>query len=463
MSGWFASESRAKHGCGRWRRDGRSSWARSWLSPQLARIAMAVVKHGVWEMLAGWRGRRFAALVASLTLGVVTVAQAEPLHPSPIPSRTTVPLGSAVFYACADPAYGGPAALACPVAPVAPETADGLAASYASTFTTNFDRYTPENEFKMLWTQPQEGKFDFLVADKAVAFANARGMKVHGHTLIYAAANPGWVNNHRPPWRRKTLLSAMRDHITTQVKRFASAYPGVVDQWDVVNEPFLDTGARDQNVYQRVIGDDWIEQAFRAANAADPNALLYLNEFNADTPGPRQQAVLALAKDFVARGVPIDGVGLEMHIGVDGSYPTLEALKSVMGQYAALGLRVMITELDVLKPVPDDQGEVQRAAYNTVAQACREMTNCMGANVWGVADQYSWRGVDQHATLIDTTFTVKPAYTDVRCRLNDPKPSIGTWTPQPCPSDTSTVTASAVSEPTGPTDGSSVESDPAGP
>jgi endo-1,4-beta-xylanase len=346
---------------------------------------------------------------------------------------------------------------------VAPQTNAGLAASYTSTFTANFDTFTPENEFKMLWTEPNQGQFDFSLADKVAAFAQAHGMHIHGHALIYAAADPSWVSSPSIPWLRLTLLAAMRNHITTEVHHFAAAFPGVVNEWDVVNEPFLDSGARDPNVYQTTIGDDWIEQAFRAANAADPNALLYLNEFNADTPNPRQQAVLALVRDFVARGVPIDGVGMEMHVGANGSYPTLAQIETVMGEYAALGLRVRVSELDALHPSPDDGGAVQRAAYDTVAEACREMTNCVGVTVWGVADQYSWRGVAQHADLFDTSFTAKPAYADVRCRLDDPKPASGPWTPKACPSGPATALATAVAKPTGSTDGSSVASnDPVG-
>jgi endo-1,4-beta-xylanase len=399
-----------------------------------------------------------AALIAGMAiLNFVADAHAAS-HPSPVPSRATVPLGAAVWYACTDPAYGGPATLGCPVKPVAPETASSLAATYTSTFTTNFDRLTPENEFKMVWTQPTQGRFDFKVADKVAAFAKARGMHVRGHALVYAAANPGWVN--KPlflfPWTRSSLLAAMRTHISTMVTHFKTSFPGVVDVWDVVNEPFLDSGARDQNVYQRVIGNDWIEQAFRAANAADPSALLYLNEFNADVVGPRQQAVLALVRDFVARGVPIDGVGLEMHLGANGTYPTLEALKAVMAQYAQLGLRVQLTELDVLRPVTPDNGVAQRAAYNTAAQACREMPNCTDVSVWGVADAYSWRGADQRATLFGT-FAAKRSYGDVRCRLNDPKPATGVWTPTLC-GPTPPATATPLTP--GPTDGSSVGSDP---
>jgi endo-1,4-beta-xylanase len=316
----------------------------------------------------------------------------------------------------------------------------------------------------MLWTQPTRGHFDFRAADGIAAFAAARKTTLRGHTLIYPAANPGWVNKPfiLTPWTRTTLLNVMRTHISTVVGHFRTSFPGVVTEWDVVNEPFVRSGARDDNVYQRVIGNDWIEQAFWAANAADPNALLYLNEFDADTPGPRQSAVYALVSDFVRRGVPIDGVGLEMHIGADGRYPTLAELKNVMAQYASLGLRVSVTELDVLRPVTGDPVLVQRAAYDTVARACQEATNCAGVTVWGVADQYSWRGPQQMATLFSSTFTKKRAYDLVRCRLNDPKPLTGPWTPKDC-GPIEVVPPDAKTSPPGPTDGSSTESDPPGP
>lgn len=380
-------------------------------------------------------------------------------HPLPIATRTTVPLGSALWYACADPAFGGPAALACQVPAVAPATPASLASAYSGAFTANFDRLTPENEFKMQWTEPSQNKFDFSTADKVATFAQSRGKHVRGHTLIYAAASPGWVNKPLLPWSRADLLNAMNNHIYTEIAHFRYGYPGVVDEWDVVNEPFVDSGARDPNIFQTVIGSDWIEAAFRTANAADPNALLFLNEFNADVQGARQQAVLALARDFVARGVPIDGVGLEMHVGAGGSYPTAAALENVMSQYAALKLRVAVTELDVLRPTAEDGGAAQRTAYNAVAEACRVMTNCTGVTVWGVADQYSWRGADMRADLIDKTFAAKPAYADVRCRLNDPKPLLGPWTPKPC-GPAPEVAPAATAQTTGPTAGSSVASDP---
>lgn len=399
-----------------------------------------------------------AIMVALLGLSAAapSASLAAPSHPSPIPSRTSVPLGSAVWFGCSVATYTGPAPLACPVQP--------YDARYTPTFTQNFDRATPENEFKMVWTQPKKGQFDFRAADGIAALAATQRKTVRGHALVYPAANPGWID--RPfflsPWTRTSLLNTMRTHIYTMVGHFKSQFPGVVTEWDVVNEPFVQSGARDNNVYQRVIGNDWIEQAFRAANAADPDALLYLNEFDADTPNARQSAVYALVSDFVRRGVPIDGVGLEMHVGADGRYPTLAELKNVMAQYAALGLRVSITELDVLRPVEGDPVLVQRAAYNTVAQACQESTNCVGVTIWGVADQYSWRSAPQMATLITSNFTRKRAYDLVRCRLSDPKPLSGPWVPKDC-GPVEVVPPTVTTQPTGPTDGSSPASDPPGP
>ncbi len=373
--------------------------------------------------------RLAAGLLAAVALGA---SGSQARAAAPIEARQSIPLGSAVWYACADPDFGGPPPLACQVQPTAPATAASLAARYSDAFTANFDRLTPENEFKMLWTEPEQGRFEFATADKLTAFAAAHQMKVRGHTLIYAGSSPTWISQPRTPWTRETLLAAMTNHITTQVKHFRENFPGVVDEWDVVNEPFVDAGGRDPNVFQRVIGDDWVEQSFRAARAADPDALLILNEFNADVAGPRQRGVLELARDFVERGVPLDGIGLQMHIGVDGVYPTVEALEEVMAQYAALGLRVEITELDVLRPARDDGGLTQRAAYNTVAEACRRALNCTSATVWGVADQYSWRTADQRADLISAAFSVKVAHGLVRCRLADPRPPTGPWTPAPC-------------------------------
>lgn len=375
-----------------------------------------------------------------------------PRHPAPIPVRTSIPLGAAVAGSCAGAAIG-PAALACPAGPFTP--------GYLAAWKQRFDRLSPENELKMLFTQPARGRFDFAAADRVVGLAAAERREVRGHTLIYPAANPRWVD--RGPllgWSRVRLLRTMRTHISKVMGHFGSVFPGTIRQWDVVNEPFRGNGARDDNVYQRIIGDDWIEQAFRAANAADPRALLFLNEFAADEHGrPRQKAVAALARDFVVRGVPIDGIGLEMHIGANGRYPTRASLVATMKEYADLGLRVEVTELDVLPPTTDDGGVAQRRAYQTVGGACRRSPNCTGVTVWGVADPYSWRGAARKADLLDASFGPKPAYADVRCRLANPWPTAAAPAVDPCAVTDPALIPGTPSVPGSP-DGSSQQSQP---
>lgn len=184
-------------------------------------------------------------------------AAAEAPHPSPVPSRATVPLGAAVWWACLDEDSPGPPPLACP-RPADPR--------YAAAVEGRFDSITPENEFKMLWTQPAPDRFDFSVSDRIVDWAGRQRKPVRGHTLVYAGSNAWWVDHPTTPWTRESLLGVMRTRIATMVGR----YRGRVASWDVVNEPFVDAGGRDPNLYERVIGSDWIEQAFRMAHAADP-------------------------------------------------------------------------------------------------------------------------------------------------------------------------------------------------
>jgi endo-1,4-beta-xylanase len=307
---------------------------------------------------------------------------------------------------------------------------------------------------------------------------------VRGHTLVYAAANPAWLDKPLLAWSRKTLLAAMQKHIRTVMGHFQSSSPGTIDEWDVVNEPFTGSGTRDQNVYQRIIGDDWIEQAFRTAHEQDAKAVLFLNEFNADTPGPRHRAVLALARDFVTRGVPIDGIGLEMHAGADGSYPPVAYITCVLADFGApppapatpLRLRVEATEADVLTPSSFEAvpGAKQRETYDAIADACRQSPNCTGVTVWGVADAYSWRTLAQHATLFDQAvidpmgrFTAKKmgapvtTYDEVRCRLNTPWPTTAAPAGDAC---APTVPApEAAAQTTGSVAGSSADSNPAPP
>jgi endo-1,4-beta-xylanase len=186
----------------------------------------------------------------------------------------------------------------------------------------------------------------------------------------------------------------------------ATHYRGRVYAWDVVNEAFNEDGSRRDSNLQRT-GNDWIEAAFRAARAADANAKLCYNDFNTDGVNAKSTGILNMVADFRARGVPIDCVGFQSHLGtgVSGDYQTN------LQRFANLGIEVQITELDV------SSGSNQANVYATVTRSCLAVSRCAGITVWGVRDSDSWR-TGQNPLLFDASGNKKPAYTAVLDALN---------------------------------------------
>lgn len=285
--------------------------------------------------------------------------------------------------------------------------------NYTPAFLNNFDSLTPENEMKMFILQPQKGVYDFSASDKLVNMAQANGKRVRGHTLIYEQ-NPAWVTQPLL-WTKDGLLAVMKDHITTVMTH----YKGKVAEWDVVNEAFDDNGNYKNNIWYKWIGPDYIKYAYMYAQQADPNAKLYYNEYSADRPNAKTTAIVNLVKSLRSQGVQVHGIGLEMHIGIGGNYPSHTELQQLMKTYADLGLEVEFTELDVgvgAQSLPVSQAvlDEQKAVYQSVVSDCQQASNCQGVTIWGVTDKYSWRGVLQAATLIDNNYQKKAAYTTVR-------------------------------------------------
>jgi GH35 family endo-1,4-beta-xylanase len=353
------------------------------------------------------RGRRLAIIV---TLACALAPAAA--HGAAAPA---VPLGTSVWWACMQAQPVVPVVLRCPRAfdpryPVLVAQAD-----------RPYDVIVPENEMKMPWLEPREGVFDFSVADQLVAYAQQRGMHVRGHTLIFGSTLPGWMTNpaRTGNWTRTTLIQALKTYIFTVVGHYRDRFPGVIREWDVVNEAFDDNGSYSRNLLTRVIGTDYVELAFRYAREADPDALLYYNDFNADEPNARQAAILRMAKDFVARGVPLNGIGMQMHLGLVSRVPTPAERVAVMNSYADLGLRVAITELDVglTPPLGVGQTAAQATVYEQVAQACADQPACSGMTVWGVGDALSWRGLLAASLLYDSQYQPKPALAAVQAIL----------------------------------------------
>lgn len=306
-----------------------------------------------------------------------------------------------------------------------------------------FNSITSENLLKWAEVHPQPDGYNFDPADAFVAFGERHGMFIVGHTLVWHNQTPGWVFEDAPgePLSREQLLDRMREHIQKVVGR----YKGRIHGWDVVNEAFEDDGRLRDTPWRKIIGDDYLEHAFRFAHEADPAAELYYNDYNEWHPGKRR-AVSQLVKSLKAKGVRIDGIGMQGHWGMD--YPSLKELDATLGDYGKLGVKLMITELDInllpradnavsaditqdyaleekLNPYADGlPDEVSQALARRYAELFRMLLKhedkIARVTFWGVHDGHSWlnnwpvRGRTAYPLLFDRNLQPKPAFDVVR-------------------------------------------------
>jgi endo-1,4-beta-xylanase len=265
---------------------------------------------------------------------------------------------------------------------------------YTGILDREFNSVTPENEMKWDATERSRGSFTFGPADQIVNRALGRGQRVRGHTLVWHSQLPGWVGGIGDAG---TLRSVMRNHITTLMSR----YRGKIHSWDVVNEAFADGGSGQlrSSVFRDVLGTGFIEEAFRAARSADPSAKLCYNDYSIENwSDAKTQGVYRLVRDFKARGVPIDCVGFQAHFGAGGPPGSFQ---TTLANFAALGVDVQITELDI--------AQAPAAAYTSSVRACMNVARCTGITVWGIRDSDSWR-VGQNPLLFDNNGNKKAAY-----------------------------------------------------
>ncbi|MEU6254345.1 non-reducing end alpha-L-arabinofuranosidase family hydrolase [Streptomyces sp. NPDC047043] len=266
--------------------------------------------------------------------------------------------------------------------------------TYAAILDREFNSVTPENEMKWDTTEPSRGSFNFGPADQIVNRSTARGQRMRGHTLVWHSQLPGWVSSIRDA---NTLRSVMNNHITSVMNH----YKGKVFAWDVVNEAFADGGGGQHrpSVFQNLLGDGFIEQAFRTARAADPGAKLCYNDYNIENwSDAKTQGVYRMVRDYKARGVPIDCVGFQAHFGTGGPPSSFQ---TTLSNFAALGVDVQITELDIAQASP--------TAYANTVRACMNVARCNGITVWGIRDSDSWRA-SENPLLFDRGGNKKPAY-----------------------------------------------------
>jgi endo-1,4-beta-xylanase len=285
---------------------------------------------------------------------------------------------------------------------------------YADLLEREFSGLTAENAMKWSQIHPGESEWRFGPADHLVEFALGRSMRVHGHTLVWHQQLPRWVDGLKSP---ASLAAALGRHIGTLVGR----YRGRVASWDVVNEAVTDRGVFRDSIFLRRLGPGYIADAFGLAHGADPAARLYYNDFEAEGLGRKADAVYALVRRLVDDGLPIHGVGLQMHLDAAAA-PAPDDVAANVARLAALGLEVRISEMDVRirRLRARDPLEGQRAVYQETLAACVNAPGFTGVSFWGVTDAHSWihRRFGRDAPLLfDAVYAPKPAYFGVRDAL----------------------------------------------
>lgn len=263
----------------------------------------------------------------------------------------------------------------------------------------HFNSITAENEMKFISVHPEEKVYTFDAADRLVTFARKHEMAMRGHTLVWHNQTPDWLfhNNDGSPVSREALLERLREHMQVVVGR----YKQDIYAWDVVNEVIADEGEEllRSSKWLDIIGPDFINKAFQFAHEADPKAMLFYNDYNESHPHKRDK-IYKLIRSLLDQGVPLHGVGLQAHWNLHD--PSLDDIRAAIEKYAALGLQLHLTELDIsifrfddhrtdLKSPPEELMEKQAELYGAVFKLLREYRKEVSSvTFWGAADDYTW-------------------------------------------------------------------------
>jgi endo-1,4-beta-xylanase len=297
----------------------------------------------------------------------------------------------------------------------------------------HFNSLTAENAMKMGPIHPEENRYDWAGADAIVNFAVANGLKVRGHNLCWHTQTPKWmfVDSVGQQVTKEVLLARLKEHIHAVVSR----YKGKIYAWDVVNEAVSDNPKEllRNSLWYKICGEDFIAKAFEYAHEADPKAVLFYNDYNTEYPEKRQR-IFTLIKKLKDSGVPIHAVGLQGHWSIKD--PSQAMLKQAIDQYASLGIKVQVTELDVSVytdgNIPEQAGaagasgftadlqQKQADQYGKFFQTFREYKGVLtGVTFWNLSDRSSWldnfpvRGRKNYPLLFDKDLQPKSAYWNV--------------------------------------------------
>ncbi|PKS11252.1 hypothetical protein jhhlp_003013 [Lomentospora prolificans] len=272
-----------------------------------------------------------------------------------------------------------------------------------------FGQTTPTNGQKWLFVEPEQGVFNFTEGDIVAGIAKENGQLLRCHTLVWHSQLAPWVEEGE--WTADELREIIVNHIT----EVAGHYKGQCYAWDVVNEALNEDGTYRESVFYNVLGEEFIKLAFQTASEVDPDAKLYYNDYNLESVSPKSKAAVGIVKMLQAEGIKIDGIGMQAHL-IAHQAPSLEDQLAVIASYAATGVEVAYTELDVRLETPANATnlEWQSNVYRDSVAACVQSEACVGLTLWDFYDPFSWVPFvfegEGAALLWFEDFSTHPAY-----------------------------------------------------
>jgi endo-1,4-beta-xylanase len=351
--------------------------------------------------------RPFAMLLAAALLACGGAEGTSPVTNPPITTTPTIDTTPLRALATAKGRYIGG------VTGTAFTLATGNGPTLRATLAREFSMVWSGNYLKFSWLRPAANRYDFFWADSMVAFAQKNNMVVRGHTLVWHEQLSTWVTAGN--YTSAEADSILKDHITTVMSR----YKGKVNIWDVVNEAMGDNGSiRTTSYWYTKLGPTYLERAFRLANEVDPTAKLYYNDYNIEGVNAKSDAVYQMLKDLIAKGVPVHGIGFQGHFIV-GQLPTQADMLANFARFAALGLTIQVTELDVRIPLPTTAATLaqQAADFGRVFDVCLLTPACNAVELSNTFDAETWvlttfPGFGAPGILTET-FERKPSFSAV--------------------------------------------------
>ena len=303
--------------------------------------------------------------------------------------------------------------------------------------TSEFNSITPENSLKWLYLQPSPNKFNFIAADKYVALGIKNNMNIVGHALV-------WHNQLADFMKNTSSSEAFTNHVKNHIHTVVSRYKGKIDAWDVVNEAFKEDGSLRSSVFKKQMGENYIEDVFKLAETADPDAVLIYNDYNLYKPAKRA-GVLKMVKKLQDNGIKINAIGVQAHWRLKS--PSLNEIEQMILDISAAGVDLMFTELDItvlpnpwelvgaevtrnfskfegdpkMDPYPNGlpkEIEIQLAKrYKDIFKLfMKHQDKISRVTFWGVIDQYSWlndwpiKGRTNYPLLFNREYQPKLAY-----------------------------------------------------